>query len=288
MSIKWRASFGWLAICLVLGLPPGAGAAPPGGSLTIVNAAIRQMEDGAPLPPGFTYAPGEMLFFSFQVGGYQAKDDKIHLTYEINALDPKGVRLMEPIQGTVEAALAPQDKEWKPKVHPQIAIPPLAGSGTYKLVAHVTDDIGKAEASKEIVFELRGHEVAASDSLVVRNFHFYRSEEDPNPLADAAYRPGDAIWGRFDIIGYKFGPGNQVNVSYGIAVTNPDGKVLFSQEQAAVEQGGSYYPKRYVPGQMSLTTQSNMRKGDYFMVVKVEDRVGGQQYETRQKFSIVD
>ena len=75
-------------------------------------------------------------------------------------------------------------------------------------------------------------------------------------------------------------------MSYGIAVLNAEDRVLFTQEQAALEQGGSFYPKRYVPGQMSLTTQSNMRKGDYFIVVKVEDRVGGQKYETKEKFTV--
>jgi hypothetical protein len=254
--------------------------------LAIVNAGIRQMEDGAPLPPGFTYTPGEILFYSFQVTGYQAADDKVHLSYEINALDPKGVRIMEPIKGAVDATLAPQDKTWKPKVHPEIPLPALAGSGTYKIVARVTDDIGKTEASKEISFSVRGREVAPSDTLVIRNFHFFRTEEDPTPLANAVYRRGDAVWARFDITGYKFGEGNMVEVAYGIAVQNSEGKVLFSQDQAAVEQGGSFYPKRYVPGQMSLTTQSNMRPGDYFIVVKVEDRVGGQKYETKEKFSV--
>src|SRR5947199_2150447 len=81
--------------------------------LTIVNAAIRQMEDGAPLPPGFTYSPGEILFFSFQVTGYKSADEKVHLSYEVTAVDPKGVRIIEPITGAVDATLAPQDKEWK-------------------------------------------------------------------------------------------------------------------------------------------------------------------------------
>jgi len=193
---------------------------------------------------------------------------------------------MEPINGTVEATLAPQDKEWKPKVHPEIAIPPLAGSGTYKIVTRVSDDIAKADTMKELPFTVRGHDVAASDTLVLRNFRFYRSEEDPNPLPNAVYRAGDAIWARFDITGYKFGDGNNVEVSYGIAVLDADGKVLFTQDPAAVEQGGSFYPKRFVPGQMSLTTQSNMRKGDYFIVVKVEDRIGNQKYETKQKFVV--
>jgi hypothetical protein len=254
--------------------------------LTIVNAAIRQMEDGAPLPPGFTCSPGEILFFSFQVTGYQAADEKIRLSYEVNAVDPAGVRIVEPIKGAVDATLAPQDKAWKPKVHSEIPLPPLAGSGTYKIVARVTDDIGKTEATKEISFAVRGHEVAPSDTLVVRNFHFFRTEEAPNPLTPAVYRRGDAVWARFDITGYKLGEGNMVEVAYGIAVLNSEGKVLFSQDQAAVEQGGSFYPKRYVPGQMSLTTQSNMRPGDYFIVVKVDDRIGGQKYETKEKFTV--
>jgi hypothetical protein len=186
----------------------------------------------------------------------------------------------------VEAALAPQDKEWKPKVHPEIAIPPLAGSGTYKIVARVHDEVGKTDAVKEVPFAVRGRDVPASDTLVVRNFHYYRSEEDPNPLANAVFKAGDAVWARFDIVGYKLGEGNNVEVSYGIAVLNAEDRVLFTQEQAALEQGGSFYPKRYVPGQMSLTTQSNMRKGDYFIVVKVEDRIGGQKYETKEKFTV--
>jgi hypothetical protein len=254
--------------------------------LTIVNAAIRQVEDGAPLPPGFTYTPGEILFFSFQVAGYKAADDKVHISYEVNAVDAKGVRIMEPVKGDVEATLAPQDKEWKPKVHPEIPLPALAGSGTYKIVARVTDDIGKTEASKEVPFEVRGHNVEPSDTLVVRNFRFYRSDEDPNPLANPAFRRGDSVWARFDITGYKFGEGNMVEVAYGIAVLNSEGKVLFSQDQAAVEQGGSFYPKRFVPGQMSITTQSNMRPGEYYIVVKVEDRIGNQKAESKEKFTV--
>jgi hypothetical protein len=206
---------------VLLGLTAeGVRAAEP---LAIVNVAIRQMEDGAPLPPGFTYAPGEILFFSFQVAGYQAADEKVHISYEINAVDPKGVPIMEPIKSVVDATLAPQDKEWKPKVHPEIPVPPLAGSGTYKIVSHVVDDVAHKEASNELTFAVRGHEVEPSPTLVVRNFHFYRSEDDPNPLANPAFRRGDAVWAKFDITGYKFGDGNMVEVAYGIAVLNADG-----------------------------------------------------------------
>jgi hypothetical protein len=171
-------------------------------------------------------------------------------------------------------------------VHPEIPLPPLAGSGTYKIVVRVTDDIAKTEASKEVPFAVRGREVEPSDTLVVRNFRFYRTEEEPTPLANPVFRRGDTVWSRFDITGYKFGEGNMVEVAYGIAVLNSEGKVLFAQDQAAVEQGGSFYPKRFVPGQMSITTQSNMKPGDYYIVVKVEDRIGNQKSESKEKFTV--
>ena len=83
---------------------------------------------------------------------------------------------------------------------------------------------------------------------MIRNFRFYRTEEEPEPIRNAVYRAGDAIWSRFDIIGYKFGEGNLVEVSYGVAVLNADGKVLFAQDQAAVEQGGSFIRSGMCPG----------------------------------------
>jgi hypothetical protein len=263
---------------------PPASAAP--GPLAIVNAGIRQMEDGAALPAGFTYVPGEVLFFSFQVAGYQTAEQKVHLTYEIQPLDPQGVRFLEPISGTVVETLAPEDKEWKPKIHPEIPLPTLAGSGVYKIVVKVTDDLAKATVTKEVPFEVRGREVAPSDTLVVRNFHFYRGEDEPTPLASAIYRPGDVVWARFDIIGYKFGDGNKVDVSYGIAVLNAAGRVLYSQDPAAVEQSASFYPKRYIPGAMNLNLQSNIRPGDYFIAVTVRDLVGDRKYETKEKFTV--
>src|SRR4029450_2523537 len=113
------------------------------------------------------------------------------------------------------------------------------------------------------VFEVRGHEIAPSDTLVIRNFHFYRAEEDQNPLTAVVYRPGDTVWARFDIIGYKFGAGNKVDTAYGIAVLNAAGKVLFSQNEAAIEQSSSFYPKRFIPGSMNLSLQTNIRPGDY-------------------------
>lgn len=255
--------------------------------LAIVNTAIEQTEGGAALPAAFEHVPGEILFFSFQVQGYQASpDQKIRLRYKIEAFDPKGIPIVQPFQRPLEAELAPQDKEWKPKVRQEIALPPLAPSGTYKFVVQVADELAKTVATREVPFTVRGRSVPPSETLVLRNFGFYRSEDATEPLRKAAYRPGDAVWARFDITGFKHGPANRMDVAYGIAVLNAEGKQLWAQPEAAVERSESFYPKAYVPGSMSLSLQPSIRPGEYAIVVTVKDAVGGQTYEEKHSFAV--
>jgi hypothetical protein len=204
----------------------------------------------------------------------------------LHAFDPLGVRIIPPVQRPVEAELAPQDKEWKPKVRQEVAIPPLGPSGTYKIVVEITDELAKTTATKDVPFLVRGHQVEPSDALVIRNFRYYRSEEAADALEKPAYRPGDAVWARFDITGFKYGPGNKIDVSYGIAVLNADGKQLWAQPDAAVERTDSFYPRRYVPGSMSISLQPNIRPGNYALVVTAKDAVGNQTCEAKETFTV--
>jgi len=258
-----------------------------GPALEIIQPIISQSDGGSVMPPGFEHAPGEVLFFTFQVAGYQkGAEEKVHLSYTVDAIDPQGVRIMEPVANEITAELTPQDKEWKPKVRMEIATPPLAASGTYKIVVTVRDEVAKTSAEKTVPFQMRGREVEASDTLVIRNFRFFRAEDDAAALAQPIYRPGDPVWARFDIIGYKFGKGNAVDVRYGIAVLSGAGRQLWSQPEAAVERTDSFYPKRYVPGAMSINLQPNIRPGDYTIAVQVKDAIGNQAFEGKYGFKV--
>src|SRR5262245_41136748 len=76
-------------------------------TLTIVKAGIQQSEGGALVPPGFTHVPGEILFFSFQIDGYRVSPQrKVRLTYKIEAVDPKGVPIVEPIESSVDTEIS--------------------------------------------------------------------------------------------------------------------------------------------------------------------------------------
>src|ERR1039458_6306754 len=199
--------------------------------LAVVRPMVSDRDGGAAVPSSSVHAPGETMFFSFQVDGYAASStDRVHLSYKIDAFDAHGVRLMEPAAAEIEETLAPEDKNWKPTVRQEILIPPLADSGTYKIAISVTDLIANATATKEVPFEVRGRRVDPSDTLVIRNIRFLRGEDDREALSKAAYRRGDAVWARFDMIGFKYGDGNAIDVSYDVAVLSPSGKVIYTQQ----------------------------------------------------------
>lgn len=239
------------------------------------------------MPPDTKFVPGETIFFSCQIEGYRVSPERrVHLAYEIQALDPQGVPVIEPIQSGLDTEVSPEDKQWKPKVRQPIPIPPLAPSGIYTIKISVNDDLVRATAAKQVSFEVRGHEVARSDTLAIRNLHFFRTEEDREPMSSPVYRPGETVWARFDITGYKFAARNEINTSYGVTVMAPSGKVLFTQPEAGTERSFSFYPKHYVPAAMSLSLQPNIRPGLYTVVITVRDQVGSQTLEFKGSFSV--
>jgi hypothetical protein len=255
--------------------------------LAVVHPTVSDRDGGAAVPLGSVHAPGETMFFSFQVEGFTATSgDRVNLSYKLDALDPHGVPIMPPVAAEIEETLAPEDKNWKPTVRQEIVIPPLADSGAYKIVISVNDVVGKATTAKEVPFEVHGRRVDPSDTLVIRNIRFYRGEDDRESLSKAAYRRGDAVWARFDIIGYKFGDGNSIDVGYDVAILAPGGKVVYSQPQAGADHSQSFYPKRYVPAIFSLATKPDTRPGEYTVSITAHDGVGAQTFEAHQSFTI--
>jgi hypothetical protein len=255
--------------------------------LEVVRPIIAQSDGGAPMPPGFEHVAGETLFFSCRIAGYtKTPEEKVHVAYSVQAFDPNGVPLTEIYKNELATDVTPQDKEWMPKITTEVQVPPLVAAGTYKLVIKAEDLIGHTNAELSVPFQIRGKTVEPSDTLVVRNFQFFRGEEDSQPLAKPIYRGGDAVWAKFDITGFKFGKGNHIDVSYVTSVISPSGKVLWTQEPAAVEQSESFYPKRYVAAAMGINLLPNTKPGEFTIAVTVKDAVGNQTYEAKQTFTV--
>jgi hypothetical protein len=268
-----------------------ARAAPDEPKLAIERLTLHQSEDGPPIPVDLEFVPGEAVYFSCQIAGYKKveKDfekSELSLTYTVEARDARGV-LVVPIQNDkLATTVAPEDKNWMPKIRSSFVVPNFAGSGVYQILIKAKDDNSGSEAEAVQRFTVHGSEVASSDILVVRNFRFLRGEEDQSPLDIPAFRPGDTVWARFDMIGYKLGDKNQLDLEYGLTVLRPTGEVTYSQAHAAQEKTQTFYPQRYTPGVLSLSLPKDLKLGQYTIVLTVRDNVGGQTYETREKFSV--
>ena len=262
-------------------------AAPADRKLAIVKLAFAQSEDGPALASTYQFLAGESVFFSCLVEGYAKSDkDEIFLTHQIQAQDPRGILLQPASSDKLEATLAPEDKDWKPKLRDTIVIPPLADSGVYQVLVKVRDERSRMVAEARATFSVHGRDVAPSDTLVARDFRFFRNEEDAKPLQVAAYRPGDSLWARFIMTGYKLGGGNQFDIEYGLSVLRADGTVAYSEPRAAAQKDQPFYPQRYQPGVLNLNFPKDQKLGEFTIVLTVRDNLGGQTYEMRQKFSV--
>ncbi len=255
--------------------------------LEIVRPLVANSDGGAALPTGSEVIPGETIFFSCRVHNYQkTPDEKIHLSYSVEAFDPKGVLLVEPVKNEVTEEVSPQDKDWMPRIATEIAVPPLIGAGTYQIVVKVNDMVAKSQSILKVPFAVRGHNLPPGGMLTVSNLRFFRSEDDTQPVEKPAYRAGDAVWTRFDITGFRYGPKNKIDVSYVVSVLDQSGKVLWTQPEPTTDQADSFYPKLWIPASMSITTQKNTHPGEYGIAIQVKDAIGNQSYEAKAAFTV--
>ena len=143
--------------------------------LEVVRPIVAQSDGGVAAPAGFEHVAGETLFFSCRISGYaKTAEEKVHVAYSVQAFDPKGVPLTEIYKNEMVTDVAPQDKEWMPKIATEIQIPPLVGAGTYKVLVKIEDLVTNTKAELGVPFKVRSKSVEPSDTLVVRNVQFFR------------------------------------------------------------------------------------------------------------------
>jgi hypothetical protein len=261
--------------------------------LAIVHTVFAQSEDGPPVASDEEFVPGETIHFSCQAEGFRKVDkpkdygkQNMSLKYEIRITDKGGALLKPVLEGKIETTVTEEDKDWMPKLRDTIVVPPLADTGEYAVLIKLSDELAAASIEKSVIFHIKGRDVAPSDTLIVRNFRFLRKEDDEKPLPVAAYRPGDSVWARFDMTGYKLGDKNQVDIEYGLSVLREDGSVAYAEPTAADQKVQTFYPQRYQPGVLNLNLAKDQPLGKYTIVLAVRDNIGKQMYETRETFSV--
>jgi hypothetical protein len=264
---------------------------PVSAAFAVDRIALHQFEDGPELGPNHAFLPGESVFFSCRLTGYQsavAGDNQrsVKMSWTLEVTDPSGTPLVAGTKGEIAEPISPQDKNWYPKFLHHFNIPPFAPGGAYHIKITARDEVAKADLTSQLEFQVRGHTVEPSPVLAARNLRFVKDETDGPPLDPAIYHPGETLWARFDITGYKYGDKNHYSVEYGLAILRESGEQVFAQPAAAADSSEGFYPQRYVPGAVSLNLQPDVPEGSYTLVITMADKVGGQTAEGRREFRI--
>ena len=256
-------------------------------ALEIVKPVLAQSDGGDPLPATFAHGAGETMFFSCRIGGFtKSPDEQIHLTYSVQAFDPKGVPVSELFKNEIKEEVGPQDKEWMPKIETEIQLPEILLPGSYRIIIKSEDLLAKTSIDLTVPFEVRARNVAPSSTLVIRNFRWQHTEDEPQPMARPVYHAGDAMWMKFDMTGFKYGENNKIDVSYVASLVLGTGKTIWTQPEPAAEQSEAFYPKPYITGEFGISLNKDFQPGTYTMAVAVKDGVGKQSYEGKFTFTV--
>lgn len=268
-----------------------AGVLSGASKLAFERLALHQYEDGPLLPASHEFLPGETVWFSARVAGFESQpagdNRNVKLSWQVRILDPDGVAVEPSKTGRLDESLRSQDKDWVPKFVVSFLLPSFIPGGTYHIPVTVKDELAGSEISGSLEFHVRAESIEPATSLVIRSFRFLRNETDAEALRQpVVYRPGSTLWARFEMAGYKFEANHKFSVDYGLAVLNADGKELFAQPEAAAESKESFYPQLRVPGALSLKLDPNVPAATYTLVVTVRDKIGGQTAEQRETFRV--
>ncbi len=276
------------SVIVLAGLP----CYPATSSFAVINGGISSSEDAPFAASDYRFLPGDYLYFTFEIAGFDVNSEdkreikKISLEYEVRVEDQAGRDLAEPVTDKIQTELSPQDKNWVPKRRASFLLPSFIAAGPFHIHTTVKDLYAKTETSRDYPFLAGGVEVKPAQSITVENFQFLRSPNDKEALSVPAYSPGDTVYARFDMTGFKDGTGNEHHVAYGVTVLDPRGKPFIQNPNAADLKAGGFYPAQFVPGDMALQMGKNNPRGEYIVVLKVADLMANRTYEVKQAFSI--
>jgi hypothetical protein len=210
----------------------------------------------------------------------------VNLRWLIYATDPDGRLLWEPLNGAIGEEVTHNDENWLPRVNQTLPLPPQLPPGPYKLLIKVTDEHGPSSIEHVVDFQVGGRPLPAPEGFSILEAAFYRSDQDASPLTEAVYRPGDPLFLKFQLAGFKLGEKNRFEVEYGIQVLRPSGKEMYAEPRAASESDSPYYPKRVMNGVVSLNLSADLTPGQYAIVINARDVAGQASSETTVSFRV--
>jgi hypothetical protein len=261
-------------------------------TLAVIDGGIQRSEDAPYVPGDFQFLPGDYVYFTFHIAGFATKANgateirSLSLEYEVTPEDKNHIALTEPVNGKIADDLSTEDKNWTPKRRASFLLPSYVAAGEFVVHVVVRDLIGKVEATRDYPFSIGGVHVEAAPSIQAESFDFLRHQDDEKALDLPAYAPGDTVWARFEMVGFKHEAGNRYRLSYGVSILRPDGKTFLDQPNAARIASDSYYPAQFVPGELQLSTPKDAQRGSYQLTLTVRDLIANQTFDLKRVFTI--
>lgn len=260
--------------------------------MAIIDAGVQSSEDSPFLTPAYRFLPGDFVYATFQITNFASKQanseapPKISLKYAATLEDSNGLPMAAPESGTIDSELSAEDKNWTPKRRVSFTLPPFLAAGKAQVHIVVRDLLGSTEDTLRVPLSIGGVTVLKSDSVAVQNFQFFRREADTEALNIAAFSPGDTIFAKFDITGFRTDAQNTYRLVYDILVLRPDGKPFIQQPHAAELTASGLYPAQVLPAMLQLTTSATSTKGAYAVILTVHDLIGTMTTQTKTSFTI--
>ncbi len=261
-------------------------------SLAVINAGVSSAEDSPFVSSTYRFLPGDYIYVTFEIAGFKVlstnrnETKSISLAFEVTPQDDAGKPLDASDSGEIKTELAPEDKTWVPKRRASFLLPSFLAAGPFRVHIAVKDLIAKAETSCDVTFFVGGTKLQPASSITVENFHFFRTENETEPLSVAAYSPGDTVYAHFVMTGFANGGENRHRISYSVHVFAPNGKTYLDSPQAAQLDAASFYPAQFVPGDIAVKTSKDSLHGSYLLILTVRDLVSNQQSDFKQTFSL--
>ncbi len=261
------------------------------GDLRVAYTSFSRYDGGAPMPQPITFLPGDQVVFRAKVSGFRTaeigyQEFRVKLSYEVSAIDFRGLVIGKLKKGELDEPVHKEDKEWLPTLEYKFLIPAMAEYGSARLRMKIRDEVSQKEAVFEENILVNGKRLPALNSVSVIDFGFYRRQEDRSPLPAGVYRAGDTLWAKFDLAGFRIEDQNHFHAECDVQVRDAEGKILFEQPAAISRDARPEYPERYLPGTFSLEIRPGTSKGKYAIVVIAHDRLSEQSSESAFPFTI--
>ena len=263
--------------------------APFAGAVEIVDAVFRQYENGPEQDARHEYRGGDVVWFDCRVQGYartEETDPRFALTWNAGVIDARRQAVTRAKQGKLSGELTDEDKAYRPRIRFDVALPPLLLPGRYVIGVAVDDEIDKTKKTATFEIKVGGRAMEIPKELTAAQLRFLRQEDDRRPLDAATYRPGDPVWLRFEIMGFRHGESNKIDVEYGLLVLGPSGQPFLRQDPASGHTAESYYPQFYVPASVRIELPPKATAGEYIVVLSLRDKVSGQSAAARTSFTV--